>query len=45
MTKKVYKSDAARKLSQRPQTPKPKRDSKNVGQGAHAHPQPRGPQG
>jgi hypothetical protein len=45
MTKKVYKSDAARKLSQRPQKPKPQRDSKKVGRGAHAHPQPRGPQG
>lgn len=45
MTKKVYKSDAARKLSQRPHMPKPKLDSKKVGKGAHAHPQPRGPQG
>ena len=45
MTHKTYKSEAARKLAQRPQKPQPKRDSKRVGKGSHAHPQPRGPKG
>jgi hypothetical protein len=45
MTKKVYRGDAAKKLAARPQKPSPKRDSKRVGQGAHAHPQPRSPKG
>lgn len=45
MTKKVFKSAAARAIHERPQKPKPKRPSKNVGQGKHAHPQPRTSQG
>lgn len=45
VTKKVFKSAAARALHDRPQNPKPKRDSKKVGQGKHAHPQPRSSQG
>ena len=45
MTKRVFKSEAARKLHERPQKPKPQRPSKKVGQGQHAHPQPRTSQG
>ncbi len=45
MTKKVYKSPAAKALHERPQKPKPQRPSKKVGEGKHAHPQSRTAQG
>lgn len=45
MTKHVYKSPAAKTVHDRPVKPKPKRDSKKVGSGKHAHPQPRTSQG
>lgn len=45
MTKKVYRSEAAKKVAERPQKPKPQRESKKVGSGKHAHPQPRTSQG
>jgi hypothetical protein len=41
---KTYKSDAARKMSERPQKPRGNPPAKKVGDGRHAHPQPRGPQ-
>jgi hypothetical protein len=43
--KKVYKSAAAQRMHDRPQKGKPQRPSKNVGNGKHAHPQPRTSQG
>jgi hypothetical protein len=45
MSHKTYKSKAAGKIAGRPQKPQPKRDSKRVGHGSHAHPQPRSPKG
>jgi hypothetical protein len=44
MTKHVYRSNAAEKIHNRPQKGKPERPAARVGQGKHAHPQPRGPQ-
>lgn len=44
MTKRIYKSSEAAKLRARKQKPPAKAPAKRVGEGRHAHPQPRGPQ-
>jgi hypothetical protein len=41
---KTYRSKEAAKIHSRPVKPPPKRPAKGVGEGKHAHPQPRGGQ-